>query len=259
MKGVVLGINPSATIVDLTHQIQPQNILQAAFVLAASYKFFSPSSIHVIVVDPGVGTGRRPILLVTPFGSFIAPDNGVLSQMLAAHVPTPPSTEVRLQLPSGFAAYHLTESKYWMHPVSHTFHGRDVFAPVAAHLSLGVQPDELGLLVDDVLWLPSPQTEIGGDEIRGEVIYVDGFGNLVTNIQADGLDPDAPAQVTIKDRFISGLSLTFHDPRFPADGTLRALIGSHGYLEIALPDGNAASEINAGVGEPVSLSGFHSS
>jgi hypothetical protein len=178
--------------------------------------------------------------------------------MLAAHLPNPPSTEVQLALPSGFAAYHLTESKYWLHPVSHTFHGRDIFAPVAAHLSLGVRPDELGPRVDTVLWLPSPQSAIEGDEIRGEVIYVDGFGNLVTNIPADGLDPDVPAQVTIKDRRISGLSLTFHDPRFPADGTLRALIGSHGYLEIALPDGNAASEISAGAGEPVTVRGCHS-
>ncbi len=259
MKGVVLGINPRATIIDLSHQIQPQNILQAAFVLAASYRFFPPGSIHVVVVDPGVGTGRWPILLETPFGRFLAPDNGVLSQMLAPHVSTPPSTEVRLNLPRGFAAYHLTESKYWMQPVSHTFHGRDIFAPVAAHLSSGVQPDELGARLGNILWLPSPQAAVEGDEIRGEVIYVDGFGNLVTNIQADGLNPDAPAQVTIKGRRISGLSHTFHDPRFPADGTLRALVGSHGFLEIALPDGNAASEISAGVGEPVSLSGFHPS
>ncbi|MCS5656835.1 MAG: SAM-dependent chlorinase/fluorinase, partial [Dehalococcoidia bacterium] len=137
MKGVVLSINPAATLIDLTHDIQPQNIRQGSFVLSASRRFFPPGSIHVAVVDPGVGTDRMAVLLVTPKASFLAPDNGLLSGVLKEYLVTPPPDSSRVPLPSSLTAYQLTNSEYWLHPVSNTFHGRDIFSPVAAHLSMG--------------------------------------------------------------------------------------------------------------------------
>ncbi len=180
MKGVVLGINPRATIVDLTHQIQPQNVRQAAFALGNSYRFFPAEAIHVVVVDPGVGTSRRAVLLVTPRGRFLAPDNGVLSHVLRDCLDHPPERAGRVGVPSGLAAYSLTNSQYWLHPVSHTFHGRDIFAPVAAHLSLGVPPEDLGDRVQDLAWLPAPAPVYEGHRVQGEVIDVDYVGSLRT-------------------------------------------------------------------------------
>ena len=154
----------------------------------------------------------------------------------------------------------MTVSRYWLHPVSRTFHGRDVFAPVAAHLSLGLAPEALGRPVKDLVWLPAPRPETRDNAIHGEVVYADHFGNLVTNITAGAL----PAQVVkkggdilveVKGRRIAGLSLTFHPAgergRRRDEGGLLALVGSHGYLEVAVRDGSAALTLGAGVGEPV--------
>ena len=184
LHGVVLRINPSATVVDLTHQIQPQNIRQASFILGTNYRFFPEGSIHMAAVDPGVGTDRQPLLVVTPAARFLAPDNGLLSYVLRDHLKEPPPQPGLVPLPSDCAAYYLSNSRYWLNPVSHTFHGRDIFAPVAAHLSLGVSPDQLGQLAQEMVWLPSPQPTRRGNTLSGEVLYADHFGNLVTNIPA---------------------------------------------------------------------------
>ena len=144
MKGVALGINPDLRFIDLTHQIAPQNVAQGAFALGVSYRYFPSNAIHVAVVDPGVGTSRRPILLQTPHGSFVAPDNGLLSRVLSDYLPDPSTSLETVEVPPVLRAFHLTNPDYWRHPVSSTFHGRDVFTPVAAHLSLGVAPEVSG-------------------------------------------------------------------------------------------------------------------
>ncbi len=259
MKGVILGINPRAAIVDLTHQIQPQNILQASFTLATSYRFFPNESIHAVVVDPGVGTTRQAILLITPHGRFLAPDNGVLSGVLGDYVDVAPSKPGSVSVPDGLTAISLTNPTYWLEPVSQTFHGRDVFAPVAAHLSTGVSDTDLGDPIGDIVWLPAPQPVREGNTISGEIIVVDHFGNLVSNIPASMISGDKTsgkiAMVEIGGQNILGLSRTFHDaaqPEAPSGSNkLVALMGSNGYLEVAYPDGSAAALLDAGVGEPV--------
>ncbi len=255
MKGVVLGINPQARLIDLTHQIQPQNVLQGAFVLGTSYRFFPPGTIHVVVVDPGVGTSRRALLLTTPRGWFVAPDNGVLSYVLQDLLDCVPEQGGMVTLPAGLEAFSLTNPRYWLQPVSSTFHGRDIFAPVAAHLSLGVAPREMGEPVPKMACLPLPRAihsdQGGGQSIEGEVIIVDHFGNLVTNIPSTALLGVEDIQVTVKGHRISGLSRTFQQTEDTSETQLVALLGSNGYLEIALPNGSAAGLLAAGTGETV--------
>lgn len=253
MKGVILALDPTATIVDLTHQITPQSIRQAAFLLGTSYRFFPSGTIHVVVVDPGVGTDRRALLLVTPAARFLAPDNGVLSWVLRDHLGRPPAEPGRVPVPPGCSAYQLTNPEYWLHPVSATFHGRDIFAPVAAHLSLGLPPEKLGPGVDDLAWLPTPGLTRQGDAIQGQVIATDRFGNLITNIDAKALTGATRVLVEIKGHRITHLERTYYQEDDPEAGRLLALVGSHGFLEIAVRDGNAAVELRAGVGEPVSV------
>jgi S-adenosylmethionine hydrolase len=251
MKGVILRINPQAHLLDLTHPIQPQNVAQAAFMLGVSWRYFPQGSIHLCVVDPGVGTDRRPLLLETPDASFVAPDNGLLSYVLRDYLAELPPGPGRVTVPPELAAYELTNSDCWLQPLSNTFHGRDLFAPVAAHRSLGVAPKDLGQRVSEVVWLPAPQPESSGREIRGQVVYIDHFGNLVTNIAAGQIPERSPVRVEIKGRQIDRLSRTFadHEP----EETLIALVGSYGYLEVAVPNGNASQTLGVGVGEPVLL------
>jgi hypothetical protein len=257
MKGVILGINPRANILDLTHQIQPQNLLQGAFLLGSSWRYFPQGTIHVGVVDPGVGTRRRPLLLVTPQARLVAPDNGLLSYVLRGFLAKPPEAPGMVAVPAPLVAYELTNPHYWLQPLSNTFHGRDLFAPVAAHLSLGVAPELMGQRVMEMVWLPAPQPQpvpqgvLG--ELIGEVIYVDHFGNLVTNISQEQVR-EVSARVTIKGRVIAGLSRTFAEPAAGSADGLLALLGSHGYLEVAVRNGNAAVTLGVGVGEPVAVS-----
>ena len=254
LHGVLLRINPSATVVDLTHQIQPQNIRQASFILGTNYGFFPEGSIHVAVVDPGVGTDRQPLMVVTPTARFLAPDNGLLSHVMAGHLKEAPRQPGLVPLPSDCAAYYLTNSRYWLSPVSHTFHGRDIFAPVAAHVSLGVSPDQLGRPAREMVWLPAPQPTLSGNNLFGEVLYADHFGNLVTNIPAQDVADPGSVEVEIKGRRINHLSRTFHDRELREEGGLLALVGSHGYLEIAVADGSASLILGADTGEPVHVS-----
>ena len=254
MKGVALGINPELCLIDLTHQIAPQNIAQGAFVLGVSYRYFPAHAIHVAVVDPGVGTARRPVLLQTPHGSFVAPDNGLLSRVLAGYLPGSPGHPGKAELPPSVRAFHLTNPDYWLHPVSDTFHGRDVFTPVAAHLSLGAAPESLGDPAGELAWLPLPQPRVTPEGIGGEVIYCDSYGNLISNIPASLLKDRAIAEVRIRGRIIRRLSRTFLDAAEGASPPeLAALFGSHGYLEVAVPNGSAAAALSAGPGEPVAV------
>jgi len=253
LKGVILSINPHATLIDLTHSIQPQNLIQSSFVLGTSAHYFPRGSIHVVVVDPGVGTDRDLILMKTPDATFIAPDNGVLSAILSKNDSSYQSKETGyVQVPDDFEAYVLTESEVWLKPVSNTFHGRDILAPVAAQVSLDMPVTQLGRRVDSIFFLSSPVPTRKAEMIRGQVINIDHFGNLITNITKDWLLNSSNLQVQIKDTKILELSTNF------ASGIgsrslpeLVSLIGSHGYLEIALKNGNAAKVLSVDVGERV--------
>ena len=264
MKGVILRINPLATIIDLTHDIRPQNLQQGAFVLGVNYPYFPPGSIPGAGVDPGVGTNRRAIVLETPGAVFVAPDNGLLSEVIKRNLPTGKNIEQPqdgspgvVDLPDSLKAYELTEGSYRLEPVSSTFHGRDVFAPAAAHISMGVAPAEMGPRIDKLVYHPLPEPTRTGDVLAGEVIYVDRYGNLITNISRSDFSiaegSSAKASVEIAGCQIHGLSRTFHDEQAgvvssPAVPPLVALFGSSGYLEVAVPDGNAAQSLSAGTG-----------
>ncbi len=256
MRGVMSSINPSAAVIDLTHGIGPQDVRHGAVVLADAFRYFPAGSIFVAVVDPGVGTDRAAILLETPNARFVAPDNGLLTLVCRAYDGAFGDSDRAelVPLPDGCRAWRLTNSDYWKHPVSATFHGRDVFAPVAAHLSRGVSPEALGERVASItaLALPTPMSE--GNVVRGQVIYADGFGNLVTDVTADilarmGATPQEPrVTVSIAGHNVAGLSRTFHDP--PGEG-LRALLGSHGRLEVAMVDGSARAVLGVASGASV--------
>ncbi len=251
MKGVALTINPKLRFIDLTHQILPQNIAQGSFLLGINHRFFPDDAIHVAVVDPGVGTDRRPVLLTTPRGIFVAPDNGLLSGVVSCYLDSAPTNPGPVNLPASLSAVHLTNPEYWRHPVSETFHGRDIFTPTAAHLSLGVATESLGQPIDSLYHLPIPQPTNTRGTISGQVIYTDVYGNLVTNIQAEMLPEAGPVQVQIMGRSITGLSRTFNVSSHPEPEGLKALAGSHGYLEVAVANGNAAVLLGAGEGETV--------
>ncbi len=249
MKGVILGLNPRVTLVDVTHEIPPQEVRDGAFVLHTVHRYFPPRAIHLAVVDPGVGTDRAALIVDTGREMFVLPDNGLLSYLLAeasqSSVPSPQSLH-GVPLPEGWRAVRIAESRYWLPNPSTTFHGRDVFAPVAAHLSLGVPLEEFGPAMESLLIFPIPRVQrLDEGELLGSVIHVDRFGNLITNLTARDL-PRCPTVVEIAGHQIRGLSRTY------AEGAgLVALVGSSGYLEIALPGGSAREAVGLGVATPV--------
>ena len=254
MKGVLLTISPESTVVDVSHDVPPQDIGHGAFVIGATWRYFPTEAVHVAVVDPGVGTDRRPLLLVTPAGRFVAPDNGLLSYVLIeqgarteAHGEDEFLKPMEISVPDGCRAYVLDREEYWLTPISDTFHGRDVFAPVAAHLSRGVPPEELGTLTTTATCLHIPPPRLDGAVLRGRIINVDRYGNLASNIRP-GRAAYENAGVEVSGRRIDGLSRHF------AGGGLVAVIGSHGYLEVALENGSAAEHLEAGVGSEISVS-----
>lgn len=240
MKGVIWGIAPDAQIADLTHQISPQNVLEGALVLGRAARFFPPGTIHLAVVDPGVGTTRRPIAARLGSHFFVGPDNGLCSLLLAGAREAGEALEF----------FHLDRPQYWLSSVSSSFHGRDIFAPVAAHLSCGVPLKELGTTINDpvVIQPPHPvRTETGW---RGQVILVDSFGNLSTNISREHLEGLGEIQVRIAGQTISGLSRTFGS-RQP--GELLALLGEAGDLSVAVVNGSAARRLGVEAGEEVDV------
>jgi S-adenosylmethionine hydrolase len=252
MKGVILGRNPRATIVDITHSIKPQDVRHGAFVLATSYAYFPKNTIHVVVIDPGVGSQRRGIILKIPDALFVAPDNGVLSYVvdqLALNedsVPVGGAESAVVRLKRGIEAVSITDPRFWRNPVSPTFHGRDIFAPVAAGLSLGLSPYEFGEKTNVLTVQPivKPQTDVSGDVV-GHVMHVDHFGNLVTDIRGSNLPP-GPVDVYIGSTRIDGISRYYQE----TEG-LAALLGSSGYLEISLRNSSAAEYLEALVGDEV--------
>ncbi len=257
IKGVILSIAPDARLVDISHEIPPQNVRQAAYVLYAAYLFFPPHTVHLVVVDPGVGSARRPIALRTPAGTFVGPDNGVLSCVMAHEL-----VETLVEL---------ADSRYRLPQVSHTFHGRDIFAPAAAHLAAGVPITALGPSVPDPVTFPLPHLKITPDGITGEVLHTDRFGNVTTSIgrlvwseDELSLEPAfqgagdreqvhfkaSEAVVVVAGQEIAGVHHTYAEA---APGETLALVGSEGHLGIAVREGNATRRLRVRSGDTVVL------
>jgi S-adenosylmethionine hydrolase len=270
MKGIIAGINPFANIIDICHSIPPQDIFSGAYLLYSSYKYFPGKTIHIAVVDPGVGSRRDIVCVETKDCFFLVPDNGILSFIVQGE---------RLK-----SIIRVTNSKYFLPSLSSTFHGRDVFAPVAAHLSLGVKPQQLGVRINQLeqLDMPKPVLKKAG-LVEGQIIYIDGFGNLITNItkeylvkvsggrkscvgskksEARGKKQDALEKIskekillkydtmetTIGKKRIVGLSKTYTDAK---PGEPLVLIGSAGFLEVSVNQGNAQRYFNADKGSKI--------
>ena len=250
MKGVILDINPHATLIDISHSIAAQDVREAAFVLGTAYRYFPAGTTHLVVVDPGVGTDRKGLALNGSGYTFVAPDNGVLSYVLADAMqgsdPGPSRQVLRRPIPHGFSAVSLNNSEFWRPEVSDTFHGRDIFSPVAAHLSLGTPLEALGEPVSAVMAFPRPAPLHADDgSVRGEVIHVDSFGNLITNLRAGDL-PGADVLLEVAGNMIEGIS-----PSYQQREGLLLLIGSSGYLEVAESNGSAAKQTGASIGARV--------
>lgn len=238
MKGVILGIAPQACIVDISHQAPPQDVRRAIAILQGIVPYYPPDTIHVVVVDPGVGSQRRPIAIRTAQGVFVGPDNGVFTRVIADAAASG----------SLFAILHLDNPTYWLPAVSWTFHGRDIFAPVAAHLAAGAPFASLGTPIDDPVTLPlsQPQRLLDG-RIRGQIVAVDHFGNLISDVPAEWL-ASRHWRFHIAGQLVDGLCQTY---AAAAPGQLLALIGSGGQLEIAVRNGSAAQQLGVQADEPI--------
>jgi hypothetical protein len=311
MKGVIHTLLPGAVVVDISHDVAPQQIHEGAFILYRAYRYFPASAIHLAVVDPGVGSVRRPIVLVTRHGTFVGPDNGIFTYVLRAEEisvdyhqleggpawaggmwgvaphwagdePTnghvDPQADLSLELDRDPAnveeetpqieeeldmprAYHLTNPDFWLPSISTTFHGRDIFAPVAAHLASGAHIERMGtpISLESLVTLPVTAPRVHGTgrgtTVTGQVIHVDHFGNIITNLPERLLGPlledatSAPV-VEIAGHHIFGLASSYADVR---EGQAIALIGSEGLLEIAMRNTNAAQRMKVRIGDPVRL------
>ena len=255
MKGVIQSIAPGAPLIDLSHSVLPQNVRQAAFMLMTAYHYFPVGTVFLVVVDPGVGSSRRALIVEADGYTFIAPDNGVLSYVLRETDAT--------------KSFLLENRDFQLKTVSTTFHGRDVFAPAAAHTASGRSPAEFGSAVSEIVQLPDPKLQRVADRLFGEVIYADHFGNLITSIgrlqwdshdlqlrpafgqQIDKVRFDVRrASVTIRDRQIESVQRTYSES--PA-GMLVALVGSSGFLEVAINQGSAAAVLGAEAGDVIEV------
>jgi S-adenosylmethionine hydrolase len=242
VKGVILNIAPEAEIIDICHSVQPFDVLDGALTLAAAYSYFPADTVHMVVVDPGVGTARRPIAATAGRYRFVAPDNGVLSLVGTSEEP--------------LRVHHITAEHYFLQPVSKTFHARDVFAPAAAYLAKGVELDKLGEEIADFVRLDLPQPKVVDQQtLRGAVLKVDRFGNLITNITAQHvallLQPQPPPfSIVIGSHKIGVIKTTYGDA---APGELFGILGSMGYLEIATNQGSAAQTLGVTKGADVDI------
>jgi S-adenosylmethionine hydrolase len=237
LKGVIAQINPSLTVIDLTHQVPPQDVAAGSFCLCSAYSYFPTGTVHIAVVDPGVGSHRRAVAIQFAAGFLVGPDNGLFSRVL-------------YQSPAQ-AAVELTNPDYWRSPQpSTTFHGRDIFASVGAHLASGVPLEALGTAIDPttLVQLSLPEYRLTDTEVEGYIQYVDHFGNLITNIPGtvvqgkiwwvEAAGSIIPGEQTYSDRLV---------------GNLIALVGSHGWVEIAMNQGNAQARLSLGTGDAVQV------
>ena len=245
LKGAILSLHPTVQLIDLTHEVGVFDVRTAAYLLDAAARYFPAGTIFVAVVDPGVGTARRPLLLATQADKcYVGPDNGLFTRVLARE---------RLK-----AAYVLTQSAYFLPQVSATFHGRDIFGPVAAHLARGVEPAQFGPQIEDIVQLPYTQPQRLGETISGEILHLDHFGNIATNIPAALCTDCVPGQMVT-------CTVADHTQVMPFVETYGAgpqdhlvcLINSNGEFEIALPYGAAAAQLGVKVGERVVVTPAH--
>jgi len=240
LKGVILKINPEATIVDITHNVAPFDLLDAALAIGSAYSYFPPRTIHVVIVDPGVGTERRPLLVTAENQYFVAPDNGVLS--------------VIYEREENVVARNVTAAHYFLQPVSKTFHGRDIFAPIAAWLSKGWQTASMGEEITDHKKFALPKPKATDGVVKGIVMRVDTFGNLVTNFRAEDLPESALTSGEVKFQ-VGTQAVSRMVPTFASGdaGEPVAYVGSAGYVEIAVNKGNASRTLSIGRGTAVVL------
>jgi S-adenosyl-L-methionine hydrolase (adenosine-forming) len=242
MKGVILSIEPEAQIIDVCHSVQAFDVLDGALAISQAYSYFPSGTVHVVIVDPGVGTARRPLLVTSERHHFVAPDNGVLSLIY--------QKEERL------SARHVTGEHYFLQPTSNTFHGRDIFAPIAAYLAKGVDPGKFGEEVSDYVRFSAPKPKaVNESTLRGVVLKVDRFGNLITNItpqDAPMLFSENPGafKIVVGSREIREIKDTYAQG---APGEVFGVLGSMGYLEIAANRGAAAQILGVGKGTDVSI------
>lgn len=242
MKGVILGINPQARIVDLSHKVTPHQIDEAAYLLRASYKYFPDGTVHVAVIDPGVGTLRRPLLVTTSRHFFVAPDNGLLSYIY--------------QEETGIEVRQIENKQYRLDSEGTTFDGRDLFAPAAAWLTKGQQPGSYGKLIRDYVTLPLTEPERQGDVLAGKIVYVDRFGNLISNLtpfhvkEIRGRTRRSDVSIRIGGVTIDGLVRSYSqgDAAVP-----HALINSNGQVEVFIKEGSAADVLKVGKGERIEI------
>lgn len=234
MKGVILGINGSARLIDLCHEISPQDVRGAAYILGTSYRYFPQGTINCAVVDPGVGTKRHGLVVKTDHYFFVGPDNGLFTMIYDQE--------------EGVEVYKIAASAYTLPEISSTFHGRDVFAPVAAHLSQGVSCSELGELISEPVRITALRPDAEGPVLKGAIIYVDRFGNLITNIARADFDRfvgQEHFEIVADDVIVDRVVDTYSDA---PPGTITALFGSTGHLELSLVMGSAARRLNLGAG-----------
>jgi S-adenosylmethionine hydrolase len=239
MKGIILRINPRCTLVDLTHQVKPHDIKEGAFILANVYSSFPKGTIHLSVVDPGVGGPRKPILLVTQNYFFVGPDNGLFTLALLGE-------KVKQVIA-------LTNPKFFLPRISTTFHGRDIFAPVAGHLSLGIKPNAFGNEIDSWSEFFFQKSEVKGGRLEGEILHIDAFGNLITNINEQKFFhfvKNRPFVIRAGKRVTQGLKKGYWEGR---RGEFMALFGSGGFLEISVRKGNAQKTLGIKRGDPITV------
>jgi S-adenosylmethionine hydrolase len=243
MKGVILSINPSSPIVDITNSVQSYDVLDGALAISQAYRYFPTDSIHIVIVDPGVGTSRRPLLVRTEKHFFLAPDNGVLSFIFEQE-------KERLQV------RHITSEHYFLQPVSQTFHGRDIFAAIAGYLSKRVEASSFGEEITDYVRFAAPKPKpMAPNTIKGVVLKVDKFGNLITNIRPDDMPSlfeaePPPFRVILGKSEITKMKTAYAQG---TPGETFAILGSMGFLEIATNRGNAAKLVGADKGSDVGL------
>jgi S-adenosylmethionine hydrolase len=238
MKGVIVSIHPPTRVLDLSHRIRPQDVPHASYFLATCVPYFPPGTIHVAVVDPGVGTDRAPLCVRAGGQYLIGPDNGIFTGVMDR------GGEPEI--------WRLTEPRFWRETVSPTFHGRDIFAPVAAHLAAGTDPEHVGTRVRYSVRLPGPPWKVEGNRILGSVQFIDDFGNLITNIPYHSVG-SAAQQVTISGRPVHPFRwVRAYGEAEP--GSIAVLGSSDGFVEIAEVNGNAAHVLGVPIGAPVELS-----
>jgi hypothetical protein len=237
MKCRILTVFPLAVLVDITHEVAAQDIMEGALILGNSYRHFPPGTVHCVVVDPGVGSRRKPIVVTAGGYAFVGPDNGVFSRVYA----TEEDVVVR----------EIRNPKLQRNEISDTFHGRDIFAPVAGHLASGTSPEDVGPVLSAYVEIHPPEPDTWNDTIKGEVIHIDGFGNLITNISRELFQRcvgDRPFVIECNGRRVTQLSRTYEDGEW---GRFLALFGSTGMLEISVRGGSAEKRIGAGKGDKV--------